>query len=421
MIGCERQRSRRSVQLCSVFVRAIGSLTIRNNAKDSCAMRLFVETSRRIEDCPLGRSARAQLEVAEGVRKTQRGSVTEIPTFEIVSDARQVRSNFRQWRLAVASLFDTKPLGKTFEATISSFALGNLLIGQSTANAQQFRRDEKVIQRSQIDHMMVQLYTEGGFVGHAEGVPIEVLPGDICCFDLAFGFETIATDFSNITIIIPKSALQPLIKSDHFHGTVLRAGEAANSLLGVHMRELLRTCATIRPGEMETVTRVTAEVVRLCLRMPRRQRLAPEAPAGSLIERVRAFIGENLADPELDTRMVCEAFAVSRATLYRHFAPLGGVASVIRNWRLSIVFGELERNRTDPLHAISSRNGFSNQVACARSFKTRYGLSPSAFRSLRAIPTLDSGHSSLRVATAGDGSALTQWMTDLGRQVDALR
>ncbi len=335
-----------------------------------------------------------------------------VPTFEVAEGEGLPRTNLNEWRVAVAPLFDVEPLRADFEARISSYSLRTVLIGRAAASAQIFRRDEQVIKRSQIDHMMVQLYTQGRFDGRAEARPIAVEAGDICCFDLAFGFETTATDFSNITMIVPKAVLQPLTKSDEFHGLVLRSGETANQLLGAHMREILRICPRLGEDETDAVSAVTIELVRMCLRMPRRQRLAPHAPPGSLVDKVRAFIADNLHDPALDGPMICRAFAISRATLYRHFEPLGGVASVIRNWRLSNVFSELEGRSAEPLHAIARRHGFASEASCARAFRNRYGMSPSAFRAVRSGRSPDPAEAPLEGETE-----LSRWLMTLGREV----
>lgn len=330
-----------------------------------------------------------------------------ISTFQVGGSDDALRWNLEEWRLAVSSFFDVEAIEDQFEATISSFSLGKILIGQASASAQIFRRNEKVIQRSQIDHMMIQLYLTGGFRGKAEAGDVYVEEGDICCFDLSLCFETEATKFSNITMIVPKSVLKPLILGDSFHGLVIKSGEAANYLLGAHLRELLRICPSLDASETDAVASVTCELVRLCLRMPGRQRLAPFAQPGSLLERIRSFIGENLHDPRLDGAMICRTFGISRATLYRQFEKMGGVASVIRNWRLSNVFSELDGTSGEALHAIARRNGFSSEASCARAFKTRYGLSPSSLRSVR------NRSGACYEDPSDSASQLTRWMKQL--------
>lgn len=342
--------------------------------------------------------------------------MASIPTFEIFRNEQASFSALAVWREAVASFFDVEPLSDDFTAALTSYSLGNLLIGQAQASAQIFRRTEDVIQRSRVDHILIQYYLDGSFTGSAEALSIAVEPGDICCFDLAFGFWTEATDFSNLSMVIPKSALQPLTTGDQFHGLVLKSGEVSNRLLGAHMRELLLSCSTLEDTDIDAVTQVTIELARLCLRMPSRKRLAPSARPGSLVERARSFIGENLGDPNLDSIMICQAFAISRATLYRHFAPLGGVASVIRNWRLSTVFSELEADRNEPLHAIARRNGFASESACARAFKARYGLSPSSLRALRLERSETSDRPPTQISKEGKRPDLTRWLRDLGRK-----
>ena len=57
------------------------------------------------------------------------------------------------------------------------------------------------------------------------------------------------------------------------------------------MRELLKICSTIDRDEIDAVAQVTVEIVRHCLRRPRRQRLARDAREGSLVDRVKAYFG----------------------------------------------------------------------------------------------------------------------------------
>ena len=62
---------------------------------------------------------------------------------------------------------------------------------------------------------------------------------------------------------------------------------------------------------------------------------------------VRRFIDTHLASPALETDMLARNFGLSRASLYRLFAPVGGVAGYIRRERLRRVF----RDITAPEHA----------------------------------------------------------------------
>jgi len=92
------------------------------------------------------------------------------------------------------------------------------------------------------------------------------------------------------------------------------------------MSELLKICSTIDRDEFDAVAQVTVEIVRLCLRRPRRQRPARDAREGSLVDRVKAYFGAT------DLPMERAARGRSRAAMaFRH--------------RHSAVYASIPRNR----------------------------------------------------------------------------
>ena len=127
-------------------------------------------------------------------------------------------------------------------------------------------------------------------------------------------------------------------------------------------------------------------VVGLCARVigyPHR-RAGSEArppPLESFVTVCR-FVEANLGARDLGVDKLATTFGLSRASLYRLFEPVGGVASYIRTRRLARARQELtapglEDRRIGP---IAYRAGFQSIPAFNRAFRAAYGQTPRSAR-----------------------------------------
>ena len=106
-------------------------------------------------------------------------------------------------------------------------------------------------------------------------------------------------------------------------------------------------------------------------------------PAQQLLERARAYIEANLADPGLNRDGVAAAMGMSVRRLNEIFAQEEtSLATAIRTARL----GQIARDLKDPrlpsqsISEIAMRWGLGNLQHFSRIFKDRYGCSPRDYR-----------------------------------------
>lgn len=108
-------------------------------------------------------------------------------------------------------------------------------------------------------------------------------------------------------------------------------------------------------------------------------------PCGTIAEEARMadildYIDTHLGECELDERMIRLAFNLSRATLYRWFQGLGGVARYIRERRLRLAHRHLQRNPACSLTWLLYEVGFASERQFQRAFQARFGMSPASWR-----------------------------------------
>ena len=301
-----------------------------------------------------------------------------------------------------------------FTGSMTTHHLGGLLLSETAGSAVRFRRGGATIARSAIDHFLVQLYVEGGYAGTVGRQEVEMRAGDVCVLDLTRPLATRAGDFRNITIVVPRESLAPLVKApDALHGTILPGTSAVGSLLADHLRTLHTQLPDMTAREAQAVAGGTAGLVAACLGAvaDTREPPIPELHA-AMLARIRRFIDERLESPDLDGDAIRRRFGLSRSSLYRLFEPLGGVVAHIRGQRLARALADLVTPRPGRTRVIdiALHWGFGSEASFSRAFRAAYGLAPGEARDIadgmrRLMTPTD--------AAAADG-LLQQWMRSLG-------
>jgi AraC-like DNA-binding protein len=258
------------------------------------------------------------------------------------------------------------------------------MIGSFESTPLRFERSPLLAAASGMDHLLFQLYRRGGFSGEADGQAVAVQAGDICLFDMLRTLQTRTTAFSNISLMVPRDYFAILGHDvDSLNGVVLPGSDPQTALLADYLEALLFRLPKLEVAQAEAAARsvvgLLTAVLRSCL---------SEAPSSAtarayapLVEITR-FIESRLGDPALDASILADRFAMSRATLYRHFEPLGGVSDYIRRRRLSNAALELSslEGRRRKIADIAFRWGFASEQSFARAFKAHFGVPPGAVR-----------------------------------------
>jgi AraC-like DNA-binding protein len=164
------------------------------------------------------------------------------------------------------------------------------------------------------------------------------------------------------------------------HGQVFRNDQPAVSVLSTAARALCAELDRISQNEFDQLVSGFFNLAASVL-------VTAGAPQSTPCElesfgTVCRFIETNLAARDLGAEKLARTFGLSRASLYRLFEPVGGVASYIRASRLNRARLELQavglaNRRIGP---IAYQSGFRSVTAFNRAFREAYGQTPSEVR-----------------------------------------
>ncbi|MFH6781156.1 MULTISPECIES: helix-turn-helix domain-containing protein [Methylobacterium] len=299
-----------------------------------------------------------------------------------------------------------------FQAEVRAVPVSDALLTTCSSQAQSFERSLSDVRSSGWDHVVIQHYVSGGFTGLCGDRSVTVEAGDINILDLNRTLRTRATDFSNLTLVLPRDRLA-LAGSHDLHGRAIGRGSALAAVIGGHLRSLAEHAPSLSPVEASTALEA------LCLMLSgsdlREADPLVRASAGASVhERICAYIDQHLDDPTLSPAAIAAACRVSRASLYRLFGFDGGVMAYIAGRRLDRAFTALSRPEAErsSIAQVAYRSGFSSETHFSRSFRSRFAMSPRDARRL--------AHGGLHPVGATPGVGPRDWVRTMHRLRETL-
>lgn len=288
---------------------------------------------------------------------------------------------------------------------------GGALVSTVTAPGMVFERGRREICSSDFDHILVQVYRCGGFVGDCAGRDCRLKPGDIGFLDLAQPSKTWEGASASVTLVLPRPRLAHLLRDGSIHGLVIDAHTASARLAASHLITLGEVIGRLAPTEANAaIEAATLMITAAWQRIRESEPRVRHAIYATLRAAICDHIEANLQRQDLAPTQIAAAFRVSRATLYRLFEIDGGVAAYVQNRRLHHCFDLLCRGRGGHrrIADLAFDYGFSSESHFSRAFRQRFGISPSEARRQHEVDP--------RIAKpdqAGPGVAVGDWLTAL--------
>ena len=145
-----------------------------------------------------------------------------------------------------------------------------------------------------------------------------------------------------ISLWFPRARLQPALNNDEaIHGLVLKGDRPAGAIIGSSLAAFAAHAAEMTLAEMDIFGGAVIALIARAIVPELRAVDKVVAAVPMTLNAIRHFIDQNLLSKDLEVDLIAANFGLSRASLYRLFAPIGGVAVYIRKQRLERAFQEI--------------------------------------------------------------------------------
>ncbi|MEU8620138.1 helix-turn-helix domain-containing protein [Streptomyces sp. NPDC048623] len=306
---------------------------------------------------------------------------------------------FEAWRewMGQARGSDMTPVpAAEFWAQSRVLGLGTLTAMSMASQPIRYWRSPRMARRTDTDSYQLTLLLEGELALDHGGSTCTFGPRDLHLLDSARSFDLrpagdrehrivrgIGVDFPKALLPLPPRQVGALL------GRRLSGQEGVGALLAGFLVGLDRQAGGMRLPEPDLLGKALLGLVAACLAeaLEEESVLPEETRRQVTARRVRAFIRQNLHDPELTPPVVAAAHHISLSYLHRIFqqeSPGETVAAWIRARRLEGARRDLADPalRGLPVHALAARWGYPRASDFTRAFRSAYGLPPTEYRQL---------------------------------------
>jgi AraC-like DNA-binding protein len=310
-----------------------------------------------------------------------------LPDDEVVESA----TSLRPWVGLINERFvplQIKPATDDLSGRVTTRQIGHMQASCVTSAPQVFTRSDALL-RSGRELIAVGVVDAGQGFLEQDGRTCAVSVGSFALYDTTRPFTwAFNTEFQLRVYAWPREsiALDDLAIARLTALTV--SGQAGVGRFVTPMLDgLINTGAVAMPGPVSV--RLADELAELALTAALESGFTDgdlEMTSASL-QKIQAYIEDNLPDPDLTPDQIATAFFVSTRTLHRIFARHDlTVAAWIRHRRLERARRSLILPHRDPpsIGQIAARAGFTNAASFSRDFAQRYGVSPTRYRHLHS-------------------------------------
>lgn len=234
---------------------------------------------------------------------------------------------------------------------------------------------------------MIQVFLDGEVEMNRNSWGSRTPRNAVIVFDLGEVMDTFNTDFDVLSLIVPRRRLAPLLTHpDSLQGACVDPDGGAGILFSNFVVTLFSVAPTLTPVDASLSVRTLLDLAAMAFNGIALNGDLPELAQHAELMRVQNYIKERLSSPALEPDSVAEGVGMSRARLYRLFAPIGGVAEYIREQRLRRCLADLlsAKHVQRQIADIAYRWGFSDPVHFAKAFRQRFGRTPSDAREAAA-------------------------------------
>jgi AraC-like DNA-binding protein len=300
-----------------------------------------------------------------------------------------------EWRDALAANFnglipDLQRDVAGAEGWLSAARLSDVGAFHVAGSSQVLRRSPAWARRLPSDLLKVCIQRAGSATIQQDDREVMLTPGGMAIYDIDRPYSIrLQGEWRCTVIAFPRTAL---MASEHFIDAMLcRPTQVADGPGSVLSPLVASAVSRAESGAAAGVS--DALMGRACLDLLKAALAERELPQGPDAVRlqIEAYIRAHIAEADLSHGTVAAAHHMSERTLHRVFGESGQtVTEFIRAYRLDGTLNDLRSPASagDAISRIAARWGFHDMPHFTRTFRARYGMSPSEARQGAGNPSL---------------------------------
>ncbi|WPZ32509.1 helix-turn-helix domain-containing protein [Thalassobaculum sp. OXR-137] len=345
----------------------------------------------------------------------------KVPSLQLRAGSLPNEELFQYWRRGIEGYFDTIPLvdprSPPVLPEVIQHHVGSFLLLSTKASQQRYLRDADWARRhDDADHVVLQTYLSGRNHVTNGGRQFEQRPGTITAVNLGYQVDAVSGAAEVVSLVLPREVLTdrlPALLSAV--GPIFAPASAAHRIVGDFLASLHKA---LPHATMKDAPLLTDAMFGLL------ESLLSSDDMGSSVARegtravLRRYIDAHLGDPTLGTPKLCQAFKISRPTLYRLFQGEGGVVAYIQRRRLMACFRALSlpHQMHRRIYEVALDFALENPSHLTALFRQYFGMSPSEVREAARSRLADGGSTRPSVGSPGssDADLMHQWARELG-------
>lgn len=285
---------------------------------------------------------------------------------------------FETYRETFADLYDVQEVAhrglKNFRSSTRGVRFGSSVLARARSVGQTFIRDAARIRKSGLEHVSVVVNLAEGR-GDFDGHSVRAEAGSVQFRDLSRPSGSRTDSIDLINLIVARHMVPASLLNRSLHGRSLPANSPGGRLVASHLKTLAEVGPELTEEEGISAVEATFVIAERFLGGPG----IPTHHQGEAILRTvrrRAMhIFDTLPNASIDD--VAREIGVSRSSLYRAFADMGGVMTYVRNRRLDRAYAMLRSGaggHSTAIEAAARASGFLSRTRFKSAFRARFGF-----------------------------------------------
>lgn len=308
-------------------------------------------------------------------------SVFNTDTFESPDEKLQA---YRDNLSVIVDISPEKAYVPEFNASVTSTMLDGILMSELCATRLCYDRNSYNIGHSGIDHVQV-VVKQGNKCIEIDGRKIIASAGDIILVDHASPYKTQSNIlgqehgiFETLNFVFARQKIEEFLPFPHlYHGLILNPSDPMVMILRDFLLSVSQQVKHL--DQVQTDQLAQPIMALMASTLSKHSDLAEQgksALATAISLRIRRFIDDNIANPDLNPDMIATYLGVGRTAVFEACRPFGGVMAMVRKRRLNAAYRQLLQKPQANVSVMAYSLGFKSLDTFLRAFKREFGMAP---------------------------------------------